>query len=253
MDAIKSFRTGKLQTYIFENRAKMGEYAAYDIAGMLKAMLACKPLVNVMFASAPSQNEMLAALALDEDVQWSRVNVFHMDEYIGLAADAPQGFGNFLKERIGKKKPHNEYYMDPTAPDPEEEVRRYAKLLSENPLDISILGIGENGHLAFNDPPVADFNDKQIVKVVELEEKCRLQQVHDGCFENLGQVPVRAITVTIPALLSSGAIFCIVPAASKAEAVANVHKGPISTACPASILREHKAKLYLDQDSAAKL
>ena len=140
------------------------------------------------------------------------------------------------------------------AENPEEEARRYGQLLAEHPADICLLGVGENGHLAFNDPPVADFNDPVFAKVVKLEEKCRLQQVHDGCFEEIGQVPGYAITVTIPGLTAARFMFCSVPAATKAEAVRDMLNGQVSERCPASILTTHPdAALYLDRDSASGL
>lgn len=143
-----------------------------------------------------------------------------MDEYIGLAADAPQGFGNFLRGRLFGRLPFGQvFYLDGQAADPQAECARYSALLAEYPVDIVCLGIGENGHIAFNDPHVARFDDPVRVKVVDLDDKCRRQQVHDGCFASLGQVPTHALTLTIPALTAASGMYCIVPAQTKARAV----------------------------------
>ena len=178
-----------------------------------------------------------------------------MDEYIGLAADAPQGFGNFLRGRLFGRLPFGQvFYLDGQAADPQAECARYSALLAEYPADIVCLGIGENGHIAFNDPHVARFDDPVRVKVVDLDDKCRRQQVHDGCFASLGQVPTHALTLTIPALTAAPGMYCIVPAQTKARAVHDTVYGEITTACPASILRTKTgAKLYLDPDSGALL
>ncbi|RZJ88243.1 MAG: glucosamine-6-phosphate deaminase, partial [Chryseobacterium sp.] len=177
------------------------------------------------------------------------------DEYIGLAADAPQGFGNFLRHRLFDKfnfKSVN--YLNGNADDISAECERYTTLLTQNKVDIVCMGIGENGHLAFNDPPVADFEDKDTVKVVKLDEVCRQQQVNDGCFATLDEVPRRALTLTIPALLSAIYINCVVPGPTKAIAVANTLNSQISTENPATILRKHvKTVLFLDGDSSKLL
>ena len=212
---------------------------------------------NMIFAAAPSQNEMLAALAAQPGIEWNRVNAFHMDEYIGLAPDAPQGFANFLRAAIFTKVPFRSVNcLDGTAAsrDPAAECARYSQLLRRFPVDITCMGIGENGHIAFNDPPVADFDDPALVKPVALDEICRNQQVHDGCFATLDDVPTHALTLTVPALMHAAQVFCVVPAATKARAVRDTLLGDIRTACPASILRRHPAAtLYLDADSASLL
>ena len=209
----------------------------------------------MIFAAAPSQNEVLYALATDREIPWSRVNAFHMDEYIGLDADAPQGFGNFLKAHIfGLADFKSVSYIDISATDAEKECARYAELLAQYPTDIVVMGIGENGHIAFNDPPVADFNDGKAVKPVELDEICRNQQVNDGCFAKLYDVPKTAITLTVPTLFAGDHLFCIVPAKTKANAVRATLCDEINEKCPATILRRHKsAILYLDGDSSSLL
>lgn len=255
MDRLQYFTRDHLQCFIYEDRQKMGQAAARDIIAMIHVMLSQKPVINMMFGAAPSQNEVLAGLLMAEDVDWTRINGFHMDEYIGLPAEAPQGFGNFLREHLFGHKPFRQvYYISPEAPDPAMEAQRYEALLREHPIDICVLGVGENGHVAFNDPPVADFKDVRLVKPVQLDLVCRQQQVNDGCFETFDQVPEYAMTVTVPGLMMAKALFCVVPAPSKAKAVSSLINGDISEACPASILRLQKAaRLYLDPDSGRLL
>ena len=252
---MKYMKVGQMQVYIAESRAQMGEISGHDVAAMLKTLLAIKDEINVMFAAAPSQNDVLATLVSDKEIAWDRVNAFHMDEYIGLSKTAPQGFGNFLRERVFSKADFKTVnYINPEATDPQAEADRYEELLKEFPMDVCILGIGENGHVAFNDPGEADFNDSRLVKVVKLDERCRQQQVNDGCFATIDDVPKTAMTVTVPGLLRAKAMFCIVPTTNKAEAVKNTVKGEINDMCPASILRTKAgAKLYLDPDAASLL
>lgn len=248
-------KVDKLSVNIYDTRAEMGAAAAMDIKNKFCELLETKPQINVIFAAAPSQNEVLASLVADKDIDWSRINAYHMDEYIGLDADAPQGFGNFLREHIFDRVPFASVNLiDVTAKDAEAEAARYGAMLDRNPADVVVMGIGENGHIAFNDPPVADFCDPKTVKAVALDEICRKQQVNDGCFASIEQVPTHALTVTVPALARAPYLFCIVPAPSKAWAVKETLTGSIDEHCPASILRTHKsAVLYLDRDSAALL
>lgn len=252
---MKTLKVDKLDVKIFENRTLMGEAAAADIKACFKKLLAEKDEINVIFAAAPSQNDVLKSLAEDKDIEWNRINAYHMDEYIGLSADAPQGFGNFLKAHIFDLAPFKSVnYIDCTATDPEAEAERYGKLLIENPTDVVIMGIGENGHIAFNDPGVAEFNDKKVVKPVKLDEVCRQQQVNDGCFKDISEVPTHAMTLTVPTLVKAPNLFCIVPAPTKANAVYKTLREPINEDCPASILRtQDAAVLYLDGDSSKLL
>ncbi len=252
---MKTFKKDLLDVQIYETRDAMGKAAAADVKACILSLLEKKETINMIFAAAPSQNEVLAYLANDKDIPWNRVNAFHMDEYIGLSADAPQGFGNFLKAHIfGIADFKSVNYIDVTATDAEKESERYAALLKQYPTDIVLMGIGENGHIAFNDPPVADFKDKKVVKAVQLDEICRNQQVHDGCFKTIDDVPKNAITLTVPTLFSGDYLFCIVPAITKSAAVRDTVHGEISEKCPASVLRLHKnAKLYLDSDSSSLL
>ena len=252
---MKTFNKDLLKVNIYKTRSDMGKAAASDIKARILALLENKETINMIFAAAPSQNEVLESLAEDSEIPWGRINAFHMDEYIGLAPDAPQGFGNFLKKHIFGIAPFKSVnYIDISAIDADAECRRYSELLKKYPTDIVVMGIGENGHIAFNDPPVADFNDKQAVKAVALDEICRNQQVNDGCFKKLDDVPKTAITLTVPTLFAGEYLFCIVPAKTKANAVRNTLNNDIGEHCPATILRSHKnAVLYLDGDSGSLL
>ncbi len=248
-------KAGKLAVKIFKTREEMGAAAGGDAAAKIKELIAKKGEVNMIFAAAPSQNETLATLVAAEGIDWSKVNAFHMDEYIGLSPDAPQGFGNFLKDRIFSKLPFKSvnyiYAENETA---EETCARYTKLIKENPIDIVCLGIGENGHIAFNDPWVADFNDSEVIKKVELDEVCRQQQVNDGCFAKLDDVPKFALTLTVPTLYNADYLFCTVPAPTKADAVYKTVNNDINEDLPATIMRNHdNAVMYCDSDSGAKL
>ena len=252
---MKTFKKDKLTVEIYENRRLMGEAAARDIKAKIAELLSQKSEINMIFAAAPSQNDVLKSLVEDKEIEWNRVNAYHMDEYIGLDKDAPQGFGNFLKEHIFGLVPFKSVnYIDITTDNPEAEAERYGKLLKENPTDIVIMGIGENGHIAFNDPPVADFKDEKWVKPVKLDEICRQQQVNDGCFASIDKVPTHAMTLTVPTLVKAPYLFCIVPAPTKAKAVYETLNGSIDEHCPASVLRTHSnAKLYLDNESSKLL
>lgn len=255
MAVLKDFLCDKLHVRVFETRQEMGDCAGKEAAACIRELLSCKESINVMFAAAPSQNETLAALLESEGIDWSRINAFHMDEYVGLDPEHPAGFRNFLKRAIFDRKNFKSVnLLNGNADDPQQEAKRYDQLLREHPLDICILGVGENGHIAFNDPPVADFEDMTYVKVVELEERCRVQQVHDGCFACVEQVPRYALSVTIPGLTQAAVMFCSVPAATKAEAIQHMLHDEISTACPATILRIHSdARLYIDAAAGKSL
>ena len=252
---MKNMKKDLLTVNIYDTRTQMGEAAAKDIKACILSLLETKETINMIFAAAPSQNEVLASLALDKEIPWERVNAFHMDEYIGLPADAPQGFGNFLKAHIFGLAPFKSVnYIDISAENAEAECAHYSALLAQYPTDIVVMGIGENGHIAFNDPPVADFADPKAVKPVLLDEICRNQQVNDGCFATIDDAPKYAITLTVPTLFSGKYLFCIVPAKTKANAVKATICGEIGEACPATILRRHEnAILYLDNDSSSLL
>lgn len=245
----------RLRVEVYRTRQDMGLAAAYDGLAILELMQSRHAVARAIFAAAPSQNELLAALCRAGRVDWSRVHAFHMDEYLGLPPDADQSFGHFLRERLFGRLPFGEVsYLNGQTADPDAECVRYAELLAAAPIDLVCAGIGENGHLAFNDPPVADFKDPLLVKKVKLDEICRQQQVNDGAFATRDEVPTHAITLTIPALLSARRIICVVPGSSKAAAVKAALTGPISKACPASALRRHPhAVLYLDGAAATDM
>ena len=245
----------RLAVEVHVDRLAMGQVGARQTANLLKSLIASQRSVNMVFAAAPSQQEFLMRLCETEGIDWTCVTAFHLDEYVGLADNAPQRFGNFLKRSIFDKVSFaNVYYLNGNAQDLDAECSRYAGLLREHPLDIACIGIGENGHIAFNDPHVADFDDPHAVKVVSLDERCRLQQVHDGCFPELNAVPTHALTLTIPAIVAAKWVYCMVPGASKQEAVKATLEGPVSTKCPASVLRRHpRATLFLDSESAGLL
>ena len=243
-----------LPVYIYETREEMGAAAAKDAAKRINEIIPRRGEANVIFAAAPSQNELLEGL-LHSDVDWSKVRGFHQDEYIGISAEEPAGFGCFLRRAIFDRVQFKELHFLLCAPDEaEEKCREYTELLKQYPADLIFLGIGENGHLAFNDPSVADFNDPAVIKIVELDDVCRQQQVNDGCFAKLEDVPKRAMSLSMSYLMSVPEAICVVPTNRKARAVKNALYGPEETACPASILREHKnAALYLDRDSASEI
>jgi glucosamine-6-phosphate deaminase len=239
-----------LKVNVYNDRRALGAAAGAEVAARIKQLLSVKHGIRIIFAAAPSQNEVLKYLSADESIDWSRITAFHMDEYNGLPLNAEQKFSRFLSERLfDQVKPGTVHLID-SSNESEEECRRYGELLLQAPIDIVCLGIGENGHIAFNDPPVADFNDPQVIKVVELDDACRQQQVNDGCFPSFEDVPTHALTLTIPALLSGSHLFCVVPGPTKRKAVERTLNGSISTECPSTILRKHPdCTLYVDRDS----
>jgi glucosamine-6-phosphate deaminase len=252
---MRTFNAGQLTVVVEADRSSLGTSAARRAAGVITNLQQRKGPVRIVFAAAPSQNEMLAALIATPGIDWSRVEALHMDEYLGLAPGSPQLFGSYLMDHIfSKVRVGALHLINGQASDPEKECERYAALVQQRPIDLVCLGIGENGHLAFNDPPVADFHDAAVVKVVELDEACRQQQVNDGCFPSLERVPRFALTLTVPALMRGMCLNATVPGSAKAEAVRRTIEGPIASSCPASILRTHpNASLFLDTDSASRL
>lgn len=255
MALLKTLQKDSLVFQIYDTRAEGGRQAASDGAEVIRDLLAKQEWVNIVFAAAPSQNDTLASLLAEPGIDWSRVRAFHMDEYVGFGRECPQSFGFYLYEHIFGKLPFGEvHYLNGAAADPEAECARYAGLLAEYPTDIVFLGIGENAHIAFNDPWIADLNDPKKVKLVPLDEVCRKQQVHDGCFPTLADVPTHAFTLTVPALVGAKHLFCTVPCATKAEAVYRTATEEISADTPATAMRRHPhAVMYCDADSGAKL
>jgi len=251
---MREINKDKLNVKIYSGRPELGAAAAEILTAKISELLKTKEYINIIFASAPSQNEFLAEL-LHKNIEWNRINAFHMDEYVGLHPDAPQGFGNFLKDRLFSQVNCREvHYLNGNADNVQDECKRYSDLLIKYPTDIVCLGIGENTHLAFNDPHVADFNDPEIVKVVDLDQDCRTQQVNDGCFATIDDVPTHALTITMPALFKSTFAYAIVPGKFKANAIYHTINSDISELYPSTILRRHDhAVLFIDEDSASKL
>src|ERR1043165_2748505 len=251
----RQFRAGELNVYVYESRPKMGRAAASVIAAEIRRAIHDRGQAAVILASAPSQNEFLTSLATAPDIDWSRVTAFHLDEYLGMDDRAPQSFRRFLIDRLVSRVPLGQFHgLRGDAPDGTAEAKRYAELLMQNPPDFAVLGIGENGHLAFIDPPFCDFNDPEPVKVVQLDEVCRKQQVNDGAFASLDEVPKDALSLTIPTLMARPKLFAIAPGPAKRQAIRNTVAGPIGTTCPASILRTHPdAHLFIDVVAAEYL
>lgn len=253
--AERSLAWEQMRVRVFADGDALGEAAAADAADAINAAVEARGVAHAMFATGNSQVRFLESLTTRPDVEWSRVVGFHMDEYCGIAPEHPASLRHYLQERLVARVDLRAFHaIRGEAPDPDAECARYARLLRKHPLDLCCLGVGENGHLAFNDPPVADFDDPVDVKVVELDEACRRQQVGEGHFPSLDAVPPEAITVTIPALIRAGTVLAIVPEERKREPVRRALEDPVSTECPASILRTRSnVTLFLDAGSAGEL
>jgi glucosamine-6-phosphate deaminase len=245
---------GSVSVTVGADRAAMGTSAATDAAEAILKAVSDHGTARVVFASAPSQREMLSALAARDDLDWNRVVAFHMDEYVGLSAVAPQAFGQWLNDHLfAHVNGGHLIAINPEAPS-EFEAERYAALVTSERLDLVCLGIGDNGHLAFNEPHQAQLNDDRAARVVTLDPESRRQQVADGQFSQLDLVPTTAITLTVPTLLAARTIVGTVPGFSKASSVAAALDGPIGTDCPASFLRTHDTVyLHLDEAAASRL
>lgn len=243
-----------LKVEIFHSSGEMGAASAFYVARILQNAIDNRGCANLILGTGASQYPLHDEL-LRKSIDWSRVNLFHLDEYIGISSSHPASFRRFLRERIADKiSPGNVYYLDGDSDNINMEIKRYEVLLKSNPADIACIGIGENGHIAFNDPGVADFNDPEYLKVVEMDTACRMQQVGEGWFSSLQDVPVNALTLTIPAIMDSKYLCCTVPDERKSEAVFNTLENTIDTSCPASVLRRHKnAVLFLDRFAAGRL
>ena len=247
------FFADAMHVSVYATPEELGAAAAANTTAIVKDVLARNGSARVIFATGNSQFPFVEALHQHADVDWSKVTAFHMDEYAGMSADHPASFRKWIRERIEDVlHPAAVHYLEGDAPDLAEECRRYEALLREAPIDLICMGIGENGHIAFNDPPVADFNSPEWVTVLELDHACRMQQVGEGHFTGLDDVPTHALSLTIPALIAPATIQVVAPDARKADAVKNTLQGPISEGCPASILRtQAHARLFLDQASFA--
>lgn len=255
MKPLKEFKVDALQVAVYDTEAAMGKAAAADVAEEIVRLQKLKDEINIIFAAAVSQNEFLDRLCEYEEIDWTKINVFHMDEYYGLPQNDRRSLSSFLRSHfLDRVSVKNRFFMNGACTEPEEECRRYGQLLDRYPCDLAFLGIGDNGHLAFNDPHVADFNDEKMVKMVDIDQISKQQQVNAGNFPDLQSVPSMAFTLTIPTLMKSKKMFCVVPTDYKAKAVYNTLNGPISEECPASVLRGYEnAKLYLDRNSAKLL
>jgi len=252
---VRMFRVRQAVVAVYADRGQMGRAAGRHGADLLRAALTERGQARIIVACAPSQEATTAALVAAPDIDWSRVEVFHMDEYVGLAAAHPASFRRWLKEHLlANVTPGAVHFLDGEAADLPAECRRYAGLLARAPIDICFLGFGENGHIAFNDPHVADFDDPALVKVATLDDACRAQQVCEGHFPDLAAVPPTALTLTCPALLRAAHLVCSVPGGRKAQAVRRAVTGPRSTTCPASAVFDHPhAWVFLDSEAAALL
>jgi len=244
-----------MEKFDYQASPEMAAAAAGSAAEAIKKAIKTKGRANIILATGASQIEMLGCLTAAEGVDWSKVTMFHLDEYIGLEPDHPAGFGKYLRERFvekveGLKAAH---FVAGDAENPKQECGRIGRIITKHPIDVALIGIGENGHLAFNDPP-ADFQTEEPYIVVELDEKCRKQQLGEGWFETLEQVPHRAISMSIRQILKSKSLIVTVPDRRKAEAVKKALEGPVTPTCPASILQQHgNCKLFLDVEAACLL
>ncbi|MGI5899156.1 MAG: 6-phosphogluconolactonase [Christensenellales bacterium] len=251
---VRTFKAAEMTVLVYANRDEMGQAVAAACAQEARRQLALKDEVNILFPCAFSHSDFFKYFFSQEGVDWARMNAFVMDEYLGLPENSPYLLSNFAQEHIFSKAPFKACYaMDGAATDFDAECARYAKLLEEHPLDMACLGIGETGHLAYNEPDSADFNDPLMVKHVKVDEQSFAQAVHDGAFPDMDSVPRHAMTVTIPLMMAAEYKQAVCPTAHKAAAVYKTVYGEISTDCPASILRRYDCKLYLDIPAASKL
>lgn len=254
MQPTRSKKVDKITVHILQSNTQVGEKAAEDFSKLLSTIISSKGEAAVILATGNSQLTFFEALRARKDIEWNKVNLFHMDEYLGMSDQHPASFPKYIRDNLATHVNLKKFYpMNGEAQDAQMELKRYSDLLRKYPPDICVLGIGENGHLAFNDPP-ADFTTTNLIHIVTLDERCRMQQVNEGHFPTLNDVPKRALTLTVPALLNAKHVLAIVPEARKAEAVKNALEGPVTPNCPGSILRTRpNVTMYLDQESASKL
>jgi glucosamine-6-phosphate deaminase len=250
----RSFTRDKLRVEIYRTNEEMGRAAADFVAEKAGIAISDKGHANLILGTGASQYPFLDAF-LKKDLDWKNINLFHLDEYIGITDQHPASFRKFLKERVADiVKPGKVFYLNGNSSDIKSEIKRYSNLLKDHPADVACIGIGENGHIAFNDPAFADFNDPEYLKVVEMDQACRKQQVGEGWFSSIDDVPAKAVTLTIPAIMDSKVISCTVPDERKATAVYNTLSGEITESCPASVLRNHnEAVLFLDTYAAGRI
>jgi glucosamine-6-phosphate deaminase len=252
---VKSFTVKHSSVRIYSSKSEMGKAAAVDAAALIREAIAGQGHVRVIVATGNSQIDLIQALTIEKNIDWKNVEVFHMDEYVGMASSHPASFAHWVETNLENVvHPGKVNYLHGDSPNLEKAFQQYGALLKSEPIDVCFLGFGENGHIAFNDPHVADFADPLIMKRVKLDHRCRAQQVGEGHFPNLEAVPEEAITLTCPTLMSARNLICCVPESRKAEAVRNALQGPLTTDCPGSlIVTHHAARIYLDLDSAALL
>jgi glucosamine-6-phosphate deaminase len=248
-----TFGTARVQLY--PSRQELGAAAAANAARIITNAVRERGRARIIVATGNSQLEMIHALVEIPNVPWNSVEVFHLDEYVGMPDTHPSSFRLWIKRRIEDTvHPGTIQYMQGDAADLDAEIERYTKLLNGAPLDLAFVGFGENGHIAFNDPHVADFSDPVTIKRVVMDDASRRQQAGEGHFDSPASVPHEALTVTCPALMRAAAWICAVPELRKAQAVRNALEGPIATSCPSSIVRTHpNATVYLDNESASLL
>jgi glucosamine-6-phosphate deaminase len=255
IQAILKSKVDLLPISIYRTDEAMGQKASLEAVQIIQQAIQEKGSASIIFATGNSQLTFLEALRKSGRIEWSKVTVFHMDEYVGLEPGHPASFPVFLQRHLFDHIPAPAafYPVKSRAGYLEKDCADYTNLLRTHPVDLCAMGIGENGHLAFNDPPFAEFDDPVWVKVVRLDEVSRRQQVGEGHFGSLSEVPTHAITLTIPALLAAKHVLCIVPEARKAQAVFDTLRGPITESCPASVMRQTShVHLYLDESAAAK-
>ncbi len=252
---IQRFTVDKLPVQVFANQDDLSASVAAEVRDYLAATLARQGSAAAILATGNSQIRFLQRLVEAGGVDWSKITLFHMDEYLGLPATHKASFRRYMKERVESLvHPRAFHYLDGDCDLPLDEIARYTALLKAQPIDLCCLGIGENGHIAFNDPPVARFDDPHLVKLVKLDDGCKMQQVKEGHFASLETVPPYALTLTIPALCTAKKMMCVAPETRKANAVRDTLRGPIATSCPASYLRtQSQCTLLLDRDSATLL
>jgi len=238
---------------IFKDKASLAHAAARQAANIIRSAISEKGAARIIAATGASQFEFLDALTAMPDIDWKRVEMFHLDEYIGIPLSHPASFRSYLLKRLINKVGINRYHLLDGERDPASVAREVGAKLASAPIDVAFVGVGENGHLAFNDPP-ADFETEEPYLVVNLDEACRRQQMGEGWFATLADVPLTALSMSVQQILKAQEIICVVPDARKAQAVAACFQEQVSPDAPASILRTHpRCTVYLDNDSAALL
>jgi len=253
-DLLKQFRAANAHVEVYDSAVSAGAAAAALAARLIQEAITSHSRARVIAATGNSQIPVADAL-LKQHIDWHAVELFHMDEYAGIQTDHPSSFRYWIRTRLEEKMhPGTAHYLEGDAPDSTAEMNRYSELLNAGPIDLAFVGFGENGHIAFNDPPVADFNDPKMVKMITLDELCRRQQAGEGHFKDVASVPTEALTITCTGLFRARSWICCVPEGRKAQAVKDALEGPISELCPASLVRKHpNAHVFLDRDSASLL